>query len=436
MPGHEFAGAVVGVGAQVTEVAVGDQVAVDPSLYCYECRYCRTGHNNLCERWAAIGVTTAGGAAPYAVRPVANCVKLPEHVRTQDAALIEPLSCAVRGYDVLQSRLGAHVLIYGSGTMGLMMLELAKRTGAASVDMVDLNPARLETARGLGVSASAATPDELDRPPGLGPGHRRHRQRGGDPGRPGPGRQGRHLPPVRRRRLRDARTDQPSSIYNQEITITGSMAVLHSYERAADCARTASSTRTSSSATASNWPATPRHWSSSRRAWPQDRGRAVALPADVRPLQPVRRLRTARSGPKAGAWGRQPPGTGRGRGAAGQNPEAAAPTAPFDPRMPEPHGFAYTATSTGTVHITHHNRPATTLNGSRAARFLEEVAAGNPSWSWPAGRATTNAATDGPRPPPQPPPRPPLTRRAPAANPIGRRVRNDCGQTPSLVHPA
>ncbi|CAM5602096.1 2-deoxy-scyllo-inosamine dehydrogenase OS=Streptomyces tendae OX=1932 GN=F3L20_23060 PE=3 SV=1 [Streptomyces tendae] len=157
---------MVGVGSQVTEVALGDQVAVDPSLYCHECRYCRTGHNNLCERWAAIGVTTAGGAAQYAVAPVANCVKLPEHVRTQDAALIEPLSCAVRGYDVLQSRLGAHVLIYGSGTMGLMMLELAKRTGAASVDMVDLNPARLETARKLGVSASAATPDELDRPQG------------------------------------------------------------------------------------------------------------------------------------------------------------------------------------------------------------------------------------------------------------------------------
>ncbi|WP_055693330.1 alcohol dehydrogenase catalytic domain-containing protein, partial [Streptomyces prasinopilosus] len=166
VPGHEFAGEVVGVGSLVTEVSPGDRVAVDPSLYCYECRSCRTGHNNLCERWAAIGVTVPGGAARYAVAPVANCVRLPEHVRTQDAALIEPLSCAVRGYDVLQSRLGAHVLIYGSGTMGLMMLELAKRTGAASVDVVDLNPSRLETARRLGVSASAANPDELDRPQG------------------------------------------------------------------------------------------------------------------------------------------------------------------------------------------------------------------------------------------------------------------------------
>jgi threonine dehydrogenase-like Zn-dependent dehydrogenase len=84
-------------------------------------------------------------------------------VRTEDGALIEPLSCAVRGYDVLRTRLADHVLIYGSGTMGLMMLQLAKRAGAGSVSMVDINPARLETAIELGVSATASSADELER---------------------------------------------------------------------------------------------------------------------------------------------------------------------------------------------------------------------------------------------------------------------------------
>ncbi|MGW4170716.1 alcohol dehydrogenase catalytic domain-containing protein, partial [Streptomyces chartreusis] len=163
VPGHEFAGEVVGLGSEVTELALGDRVAVDPSLYCHECRYCRVGRNNLCDRWQAIGVTVAGGAAEYAVAPVANCVRLPDHVDVQDAALIEPLSCAVRGYDVLNSRLGAHVLIYGSGTMGLMMLELAKRTGAASVDVVDVNPERLATAEKLGCSQVGLSADELRR---------------------------------------------------------------------------------------------------------------------------------------------------------------------------------------------------------------------------------------------------------------------------------
>jgi 2-desacetyl-2-hydroxyethyl bacteriochlorophyllide A dehydrogenase len=168
------------------------------------------------------------------VAPVANCVRLPEHVRTQDAALVEPLSCAVRGYDVLQSRLGAHVLIYGSGTMGLMMLELAKRTGAASVDVVDVNATRLETARRLGVSASAANPDELDRPQGWdlvidATGNAAAIQDG--------------LERVAKAGtflqfgVADYATRvtiDPYRIYNREITITGSMAVLHSFERAAE----------------------------------------------------------------------------------------------------------------------------------------------------------------------------------------------------------
>ncbi|MGW1362144.1 zinc-dependent alcohol dehydrogenase family protein [Streptomyces chartreusis] len=235
VPGHEFAGEVVGLGSEATELALGDRVAVDPSLYCHECRYCRVGRNNLCDRWQAIGVTVAGGAAEYAVAPVANCVRLPDHVDVQDAALIEPLSCAVRGYDVLNSRLGSHVLIYGSGTMGLMMLELAKRTGAASVDVVDVNPERLATAEKLGCSQVGLSADELRRSGG-----------GWDVVVDATG----NAAAIQDGLERVAKagtflqfgvsdyatkaTISPYRIYNQEITITGSMAVLHSYERAAE----------------------------------------------------------------------------------------------------------------------------------------------------------------------------------------------------------
>jgi len=234
IPGHEFAGVVAEIGRDVTEVRVGDRVAVDPSLFCFECYYCRRGHNNLCERWAAIGVTTAGGAAEYAVAPVANCVKLPEHIRTEDAALIEPLSCAVRGYDVLRAQLGAHVLIYGSGTMGLMMLQLAKRTGAASVDVVDVNAERLTTAAKLGCTATATSADEISRPRGWdvvvdATGNAAAIQDG--LGRVGKG--GTFLQFGVADYAARA-TIEPYKIYNQEITITGSMAVLHSFERAAE----------------------------------------------------------------------------------------------------------------------------------------------------------------------------------------------------------
>ncbi|OMI34285.1 zinc-dependent alcohol dehydrogenase family protein [Streptomyces sparsogenes] len=234
VPGHEFAGEVVGVGSEVTEVAVGDKVAVDPSLHCHECRYCRIGRGNLCDRWNAIGVSVPGGAAEFAVAPVANCVRLPEHVDVADAALIEPLSCAVRGYDVLGSRLGNEVLIYGSGTMGLMMLELAKRTGAASVDVLDVNPERLATAQLLGCSRAAASADELDQPRGWdvvidATGNQAAIQDGlGRVAKAGT---------FLQFGVSDYATKaviEPYKIYNQEITITGSMAVLHSYERAAE----------------------------------------------------------------------------------------------------------------------------------------------------------------------------------------------------------
>ncbi|HET6859990.1 MAG TPA: zinc-dependent alcohol dehydrogenase family protein [Streptomyces sp.] len=233
VPGHEFAGEIVGIGADVTELAVGDRVAVDPSLHCHECRYCRSGRGNLCDRWAAIGVTVQGGAAEFAVAPVANCVRLPESVDVRDAALIEPLSCAVRGYDVLRGNLGAEVLIYGSGTMGLMMLELAKRTGAAGVDVLDINPERLATADLLGCSRSASRADQLDRPHGWdvvidATGNAGAIQDG--LGRVAKG--GTFL----QFGVADYATTaviEPYKIYNREITITGSMAVLHSFERAA-----------------------------------------------------------------------------------------------------------------------------------------------------------------------------------------------------------
>lgn len=234
VPGHEFAGEVVGVGHQVRELAIGARVAVDPSLYCHECYYCRLGRNNLCERWGAIGVTTSGAAAEFVAVPAANCVVLPEHVRTEDASLIEPLSCALRGYDVLRSQLGSHVLIYGSGTMGLMMLELAKRTGAASVDIVDVNEDRLATARQLGCSNAAASPAEIERPRGWdlvvdATGNQKAIQDGLD--RVGKGGVFLQFGVSDY----DARAViSPYKIYNQEITITGSMAVLHSYERAAE----------------------------------------------------------------------------------------------------------------------------------------------------------------------------------------------------------
>ena len=234
VPGHEFAGEVVAVGADVSELRVGDQVAVDPSLYCHECYFCRRGRGNQCERWGGIGVTVTGAAAQYALAPAANCVRLPDGVSPADAALIEPLSCAVHGFDVLAPALGDHFLIYGAGTMGLMMMELAKRAGAATVSMVDVNPSRLETARELGCTAAVTSADELERPHGWDnvidcTGVLAAIEDG--------------LPRVvsggtfQQFGVADEKAVarySPFDVYRREIRIVGSMAVLRSFERAAE----------------------------------------------------------------------------------------------------------------------------------------------------------------------------------------------------------
>ena len=233
VPGHEFAGTVGALGNGVSDVVEGDRVAVDPSLYCQECRYCRKGHNNLCERWGAIGVTVQGAAAEYVAVPAANCVVLPDHVTTADAALVEPLACAVRGYDVLRSQLGAQILIYGAGTMGLMMLQLAQRVGAASVDVVDVNADRLPRAARLGASQTSASAADIE--PELkwdlvvdATGNQKAIQDGLN--RVGAG--GTFLQ-FGVSDYSTRATIEPYKIYNQEITITGSMAILHTFERAA-----------------------------------------------------------------------------------------------------------------------------------------------------------------------------------------------------------
>ncbi|AIA08160.1 zinc-dependent alcohol dehydrogenase family protein [Streptomyces noursei] len=234
VPGHEFTGEVVALGAGVTGLRTGERVAVDPSLFCGACHYCANGHGNLCENWGAIGDTVDGAMAEYVKVPAANCYRLPENVEFTQGALIEPLSCAVHGFDVLPRRLGDHYLIYGAGTMGLLMLQLARTAGAASLSVVDINTDRLRVAERLGADATAVSAEELDRPQGwetvidctgvipvIEDGLGRVR-------RGGTFQQFGVAPSAATAAF------SPFRVYNDEITIVGSMAVLHSFGRAVD----------------------------------------------------------------------------------------------------------------------------------------------------------------------------------------------------------
>ncbi|MEX1077913.1 MAG: zinc-dependent alcohol dehydrogenase family protein [Homoserinimonas sp.] len=164
VPGHEATGTVVAVGDGVTSVAVGDHVAVNPSTTCGECEFCLNGKSNLCRNWNGLGVVASDGASQERfIAPVANVFKLKPETDIYQAALIEPLACAIRAYDILPRKMGEHYLVYGAGTMGLLMAQLAPRAGAASVTIVDVNESRLEVARELGIESVYTSANEADR---------------------------------------------------------------------------------------------------------------------------------------------------------------------------------------------------------------------------------------------------------------------------------
>ncbi|MCU1550882.1 MAG: zinc-dependent alcohol dehydrogenase family protein [Glaciihabitans sp.] len=164
VPGHEATGTVLSVGEGVSHVAVGDHVAINPSQTCGECEFCLNGKSNLCRSWDGLGVVASDGASQQRfTAPAANVFKLKPETDIYQAALIEPLACAIRAYDILPRKMGEHYLIYGSGTMGLLMAQLAPRAGAASVTIVDVNENRLVTAAEVGIEHRYTSADQADR---------------------------------------------------------------------------------------------------------------------------------------------------------------------------------------------------------------------------------------------------------------------------------
>jgi len=161
VPGHELSGEVVAVGRDVTGIAAGTMVTADPNEPCGRCRPCREGHGNLCENFKAIGVTVAGACAELVRVPYWLARPLPAGFDMSVGALVEPLSCVVHGYDVVRPKLGDRLLVYGAGAMGLMLVALAERAGALSVSVVEPNSERHELARSFGAGAVARTAEDL-----------------------------------------------------------------------------------------------------------------------------------------------------------------------------------------------------------------------------------------------------------------------------------
>ena len=152
--GHEYSGEVVEVGEGVTGFAVGDHVTVDPNIYCGHCAYCQNGKKQLCPSMEAIGVTRDGGFAQYSLIPAAQAFKLEPTVPWEAAAMAEPLACCLHGIDLAGIQVGDKVCVVGGGAIGLLMVQLAKLSGASQIVLSEPNEKRRQVGLQLGANTA------------------------------------------------------------------------------------------------------------------------------------------------------------------------------------------------------------------------------------------------------------------------------------------
>ena len=157
--GHELAGDVVAAGREVTGFSVGQRVVSANSAPCATCYFCLRGLQNLCEDL----LFNNGAYAEYIRIPArivrSNTYEIPAHVSYQDAALIEPLACVLRGLEETGIQPGDNVTIIGLGPIGLMFVRLAKVYGARVI-AIGRRRTQLDRAASMGADELISTAEQ------------------------------------------------------------------------------------------------------------------------------------------------------------------------------------------------------------------------------------------------------------------------------------
>lgn len=159
--GHELAGDIVAVGDEVAGWYVGQRVVAANSAPCNECFYCRRGLENLCDDL----LFNNGAYAEFMRIPsrivAKNMFEIPAHVGYQDAALIEPLACVLRGIEETGVRPGDNVAVMGLGPIGSMFVRMAKVFGARVI-AIGRRQSQLDRAHRMGADELLIAEDGID----------------------------------------------------------------------------------------------------------------------------------------------------------------------------------------------------------------------------------------------------------------------------------
>ena len=157
--GHEAAGIVAEVGANVTDFAQGERVTFDSTVYCGTCRFCRRGAVNLCDDRRVLGVSCDeyrchGAFADFVAVPQRIVCRLPDRVAFEQAAMVEPLAVAFHAVELAPIRLNDTAVVVGAGMIGLLVIQLLKQAGCGRVVAADLDGSRLALAERLGADVA------------------------------------------------------------------------------------------------------------------------------------------------------------------------------------------------------------------------------------------------------------------------------------------
>ncbi|SCP99702.1 zinc-dependent alcohol dehydrogenase [Anaerobium acetethylicum] len=155
--GHEMAGEVVEVGAEVKDIKIGDLVTTMPQEFCHECEPCKNGRYNICNSLQVIGCQTPGAACEYFNVDAALIKKIPEGMNDELAAMVEPAAVGVHAVRSGSNIKGMNVVVMGAGTIGNVTAQAALAEGAKSVLITDLSDYRLDVAKQCGITHTANT---------------------------------------------------------------------------------------------------------------------------------------------------------------------------------------------------------------------------------------------------------------------------------------
>ena len=152
IPGHELVGVVDALGEGVDRFAVGEQVTVNPNVFCGQCEYCLSGRLILCDNAKGLGSNYPGFFAEYVT--VSHLLVFSVEGLPKDTAVFsEPAACAMHGLETLDLRPGASALVLGAGPTGLLLAQLIASGGASSVTVAAPSQFKLDRAKELGVDA-------------------------------------------------------------------------------------------------------------------------------------------------------------------------------------------------------------------------------------------------------------------------------------------